>query len=316
MVKYKISIGALAAAAVLFSVLIAAKPEPLPEFHDEDNTGTIEETYYDTFAYSTNLYGINVPAGWKEAVHDGITMFVDPETASVIEIYQERYYPQINMTDRNSASTNLASSGFTMSDFSRISTSAYKCTYIKGNIVYLEYVYWDFDSIYTVLGKYSPEYYAKVFEKLTVSLGSFQHYGTPIPDHWRVMYYEYGNFSIMAKSSWAYYESSDTITLDDPVSGMTIDVSVYSSAGDFSDLDQLSFTENAASGKYSYIQSAYTNTGKELYASASYTAGGCNYFEYHFGRSSEEYVYMVKVTIPAEQDPSDMQIFIEHFTYY
>ncbi len=316
MSKDKISIGALAAAAVLLSILIAAKPEPLPEYHEEENTEITAEPQISLFTYLTDSYEIDIPSGWKEAVNEGTTMFIDPETASVIEISREPYYPQINMIDESSASSNLADAGYTISEFSRTSGSAYRCAYVKDNIAYLEYVYWDFDNVYTVLGKYSPDHYSKVFDKLTFSLESFRHYGDHIPDNWRVLYYEYGNFSIMARNSWRYYESSDTICLEDTVSGMTIDVSVYTSEGDFSYLDQLSFTDNAASGKFNYIQSAYTNTGKELYAFATYSANGSNYSEYHFGIASGEYIYLVKVTLPPEQETADMQMFVDHFTYY
>lgn len=316
MLKYKVSIGALAAVAVLLSILIAAKPEPLPEYHEEESTEITVEPEISLFTYLTDSYEIDVPSGWKEAVKEGTTMFIDPETASVIEVSQEPYYPQINAIDENAAASNLSAGGYAISEFHRISGSAYRCAYVKDNIAYLEYVYWDFDNVYTVLGKYSPDYYSKVFDKLTASLESFQHYGTQIPDSWSVLYYEYGNFAIMANNSWRYYESSDTITLEDPVTGLIIDVSVYISSGDFSDLDQLSFTDEAASGKYNYIQSAYTNTGKELYAFATYTANGGNYGEYHFGVASGEYIYLVKVTLPAEQDTTDMQIFVDNFKYY
>ena len=316
MLKYKVSIGALAAAAVILSILIAVKPEPLPEYHEEENTEITTEPQISVFTYLTDLYEIDVPSGWKEAVKEGTTMFIDPETASVIEVSQGPYYPQINMIDESAAASNLSAAGYTLSEFHRISGSAYRCAYVKDNIAYLEYVYWDFENVYTVLGKYSPDYYSKVFDKLTASLESFRHYGTQIPDGWSVLYYEYGNFAIMAKNSWRYYESSDTITLEDPLTGLIINVSVYISKGDFSDFDQLSFTDEAASGKYNYIQSAYTNTGKELYAFATYTSNSGNYSEFHFGIASGDYIYLVRVTLPAEQETSDMQMFVDHFKYY
>ena len=178
--RYKISIGCLAGVAVLLSILLASKPEPLPEYHEQKETEpAVEQAPLEMYDYYTDLYEISVPNGWKEVNRDGLTCFVDPATASVIEIGYEPYYPQINMMTGATAEGNLTESGFTMSDYVRTGADSYICTYAKGGIAYLEYVYWDFDNVYSVVGKYTAKNYSEVYDVIIASLESFRHFVYP-----------------------------------------------------------------------------------------------------------------------------------------
>ena len=293
--RYKISIGCLAGVAVMLSILLASKQEPLPEYHEQKETEpAVEQAPLEMYDYYTDLYEISVPNGWKEVNRDGLTCFVDPATASVIEIGYEPYYPQINMMTGATAEGNLTESGFTMSDYVRTGADSYICTYAKGGIAYLEYVYWDFDNVYSVVGKYTAENYSEVYDVIIASLESFRHFGEAIPEGWRVLYYEYGNFSVLAKENWGYFESSDTITFSDPTSGLNISVTVTPSNEDFSYMDQISFTNKMSTGKDDYIQTTYSNTGNEIYSSATYSANGYSLYHYIYGVIKRNYTYWVE----------------------
>lgn len=313
--RYKIGIGCLAGVAVLLSILLASKQEALPEYHEQKETEpAIEQALPEMYDYYTGLYGISVPSGWKEVNRDGLTCFVDPATASVIEIGYEPYYPQINMMNGSTATCNLTENGFTMSDFVRTGSDSYNCTYAKDGIAYLEYVFWDFDNVYSVVGKYTAENYSEVYDVIIASLESFRHFGEAIPAGWRVLYYEYGNFSVLAKEDWGYSESSDAITFSDPSTGLNISVNVSPSDEDFSGLDQLTFTQNAAAGKNDYIQSAFTNTGREIYATAIYTLNGRYFCEHFYGIARNGYWYMNTSVYPSEREGyTDVQTFFDNF---
>lgn len=315
--RYKISIGFLMGAAVLLSILLVCKQEPLPEYHEQEKTEpAIEQALPEMYNYSTDLYEISVPVGWKEVIRDGTTCFVDPSTASVLEIGYMPYYPQINMMTSEKAGYNLGERGFTLSEYVRTASDSYKCTYSKDGIAYLEYVYWDFDKVYTITGKYKSDNYSAVYDVLIGSLESFRHFGAAIPVGWRVLYYEYGYFSVLAKDDWGYAESSDTITFADPTSGSNISVKVTPTNEDFTSIDQLSFTQNAAADKHDYIQSSYINTGSEIYSAATYSTNGYTMTEYIYGIASGKYVYWINATIPINCECSnDIHKFIECFTY-
>lgn len=94
-------------------------------------------------------------------------------------------------------------------------------------------------------------------------------------------------------------------------------MNVTPSYEDFSGLDQLTFTQNAAAGKNDYIQSAFTNTGREIYATAIYTLNGRYFCEHFYGIARNGYWYMNTSVYPSESEGyTDVQTFNDNYMVY
>ena len=315
--KTKIGLGAIIGIVILMSILLSLKSEPLPEFHDDEEVKEEIPVIFNTYLYQTDVFELSVPTGWTTVNGEDSISFIDPATASTLEIAAMDYYPAINSTTADDVYVNLANGGFELVDFAMISNCAYRSSYVKDNVAYIEYVYWDLGTIYIVTGKYRTENYSSVYDLLVRCAESFSWSGEKIPNGYHVLYYQFGNFSITAKDTWGYAESSDTITLTDPEYGSNISVRVSQSTDNFSEITQFMLTEYSAQNKQNYIQSSYTNTGDMMTSVATFTVNGELVEQYQYFIATGLYQYQITVEFYSNyNDNASVQTFIDNFRYY
>lgn len=314
--KYKWGGILLFVAMLLTFFAVISKEEPLPEY-TEIPVEVNEQVAYATQLYQTDTFVIEVPTDWTSFNANGVCSFVDTQTSSTIELSYASYTPSINMLNADTVENNLVGSGYDFVNFVRRTNCSYNATYVKGDIAYTEYVYWDLSTIYTIVGKYKTTYYEKVFDLISYCAESFSWSGPKIPDGFRVNYYIFGNFSITVKDSWGIAESSDTLTISDPDYGTNIRVSVCQTADDFSEITQLMLTQSSAVGKYDYLQSSFNNTGALMTSAATYTVNGNSMEEYQYYIATGEYQYRIIIEMYAgNTDAASAQTFIDNFRYY
>lgn len=318
--KTKISTLILFGAIVICLLAFFLKTDTLPEYNEIPKEDIVETISYDTQYYQTSDFTISYPVNWTPIDDNGIYRFVDSETAATIEISRSVYSPIVNNLDSEIVSKNITNSGLNFVNFVKRNNSSYVALYTNGNIANVEYVFWDLDTIYTIVGKYRAQDYSKVYDKIVYCIESFTWNGNKIPDGYHINYYTYGNFSIMLKDTWGIsYNNDNKITISDPEYGTYISLEVFETEEDFSGITQLSFTEYSAKGKSDYIQSSYINTGTEIVANATYTINGQNAEQYQWYLANGKYQYAISVEYYSayfDYIYDSVQLFLNNFQRY
>lgn len=301
-------------------VLIASmfKDEPLPEYTEKEEE-IVETITYDVQKFTNDKLEIMVPVGWNEVTLNNELQFIDSLTASTITIAAQEYVPKANAIDETQSRANIENAGYSFISFTKDSNCSYKACYTSDSIVYIEKVYWDFDTIYTVLGMYKPENYDQVYELINHCVDSFNWAGNKIPVGYHIEYFDYGCFQMLVKDNWGASYSSDTITLTDPEYGMNININVQPYNGDFTNLTQLDYSEKIAIDKNEFIQSAYNNTGNAVVSHATYTLNNQMVSFHHYLLATGVYQFSVTVEYYTSNEEYVAQTytdFINNFIYF
>lgn len=307
----------LAIAGSLLALIF--KQEPLPEYHEEPQTVVESTPTYQTAGFMTDTYSLQVPSDWVLVEQNGVTSFVDAKTASTIEISSMTYSPIINTLNAESVKFNIESAGLNFFSYDRLSNCCYKAEYTDESIAYIEWVYWDLGTIYTLTCKYEPQYYDPIYALADYCLRSFAWNGDKIPTGYRMEYIEFGNFALLVKDSWGINVKENKTVINDPETGMSISVFVEENEADYSRISQLEYTDRVAINKDNFLQSSFVNTGSAMSAIATYTVGGelIDYYEYCIARNGFNYDIVLQY---CDKDASlltdDHRLFIDYFITY
>lgn len=306
--------------AVIAVVFIASmfKEEPLPEYTEKEEE-IVETVTYDVQKFNNDKLEILIPVGWNEITLDNELQFVDSLTASTISIAAQEYNPKVNAIDENQSKTNIESAGYSFVSFKKDSNCSYKTCYTSDSVVYVEKVYWDFNTIYTVLGMYKPENYDQVYDLINHCIDSFNWIGNKIPNGYHLEYFDYGCFQMLVKDNWGASYSSDTITLTDPEYGMNINITVQPYNGNFTNLTQLDYSAQIAIDKNEFIQAAYNNTGNTVVSHATYTLNNQMVSFHHYLLATGVYQFSVTVEYYTANEEYVSQMytdFINNFIYF
>lgn len=309
----------LAIALLLVGFVVSNKNTSLAEYKEPPTVEVEETKSYSTTLYLTDNFSIPYPTGWTPVNDGNICQFIDTATATTIELSLRQYTPSLNILNEPSVASNLSNNGYELSKFTKLSNCCYRAEYHKDRVAYIETVYWDYNNMYTVLGKYKPEYYNSVYDLITYCSDHFEWKGNIIPLGYHVNYYPDKGFAPTIKDSWGVTEDESTVYINDSEFGTYIEITTYNTAEDYSDVTQLMLTEYSSIGKENYIQSSFSNTGDKITSVATYTINGEKVEQYQYHIATGERQYKINIEFynsQAENVYNSVQIFIDNFRYY
>ena len=221
---------------------------------------------------------IDIPEGWKKVIKSGYDTFVDPVTASSVQIAIDKYDPSINNMTSDTRGEELSKNGGALVSFTPLTEKSYSDIYqtqnLDGVIDFFEYVIWDRKHIVKIISTLNDANYSKyapTIDKVTDSLVWNQE--DPIPDGIKVFYDEANKFEFGYPSSWQWTVTDEGMFYAEDTQGQTggnMTVSVQpgeTMAGSITQYDYASLISNGRSG---YIMASFDQRQDYIYSEGSY----------------------------------------------
>lgn len=260
---------------------------------------------------STSLYqdedihfSLEIPESWtKVAGENNNVSFIDKNRGTQLNITIKGYDPSINTVDEDLLQQQASAANMTIREYDKTSNSKYSVSYTSSKYGYIDYVYWDYNTVITLSFMIDGKYYndSDVNKTIRYIHQTFNWVTeNPIPDDLQMAYLSYGNFEFGFPKDWNYGESSDTIMITNPEGSAAITISVTEAASTLEAVSQVDCVNYLSQIKPNFILDSFSNTGTMVTCTGTYQMNGTKLNVQQYIMVNNGYEYTLSFDTEAE----------------
>lgn len=296
---------------------------------DSNNIFTTIEPYStpdiipDMQLYTDNTVGlaIRIPNGWTKVIKEGNQTFIEPDTASYVQIIKSAYVPGLNSMTEDVIQNDITSIGGSFVSFSQQGNTGYTVLYqiYQDNVLFncIEITRIDLYNVVRIVINTPAEVYDQLSNYISAIADSVEwNPPNPIPADYILVYNNFGNFEFAVPMAWNKYIENEEYVAKDNVSGAEMHVSVAETNVTYENVNQGTFAEYLSAGKEGFSIKQFTANTNLIYCVSSYTANGFAVYRVDYLLSTGYYEYAICFICPADLFQSISPMFDTAFSLF